>query len=90
MFTPDTISNFSFKMGEAKISRDYAIDKFGSKLSKCNYCEFTWEGSFIAKDGSKHRVSFWDWHDGLKLGYGVSVWISNKMYLPEFIKYIET
>lgn len=91
MFTPDTTFNESHKMGDAKISLDYALGKFGEGNSEsCEKVEFSWSGKFVAKDGSEHRASFWDWKCGLRDCNTVSVWVDNPMYLPEFIKYIET
>jgi hypothetical protein len=92
MFTPDTTFNESRKMGDARISLECALAKFDKGNAGCDdgKVEFSWSGKFVAKDGSNHRASFWDWKGGLRSGHGVSVWIDNPMYLPEFIKYIET
>lgn len=90
-FKPDTTFNSSHKMGEAKISLDKALIKFPehNDASDDGKVEHGWSGSFKAKDGTEMRASFWCWKGSLRHGGYVSLWVSNQMYLPEFIRYIE-
>lgn len=91
-FTTDNQFNSSHKMGVAMMTTvEKAIVKFPYyDDSDCDgKVEFYWSGSFTARDGSVHRAAFWDWKGSLRNGYGVSVWIDNPNYLPEFIKFIE-
>jgi hypothetical protein len=91
-FKPDQTFNSSHKMGDAKITFAKAIAKFGTGNDESDgdgKVENSWSGTFTANDGTVHRASFWNWKKGLNYGAGVSVWISNEKYLPEFTRYIE-
>lgn len=91
MFKPDQTFNSSHKMGDAKISLEKALAKFPEPNDETDdgKCEYSWSGSFTAKDGTVMRASFWDWKGGLTVGMGVSIWVSNLRYLDEFKRFIE-
>lgn len=89
IFKPDHKFNSSHKMDEAKISLDKALKEFGEGDTECEKVEHLWSGSFTAKDGTVMRAAFWDWKGGLRMGFGVSIWVDKPEYLPEFKQFIE-
>jgi hypothetical protein len=90
-FKPDTEFNSSHKMGDAKITLEKALAKFPEfNDENCDgKVEHSWSGSFTAADGTIHRASFWNWKGGLRMGYGVSIWVDKPEYLQEFKQFIE-
>lgn len=91
MFKPDQTFNSSHKMGEANITLQKALAKFPepNDSNDDGKCEFSWSGSFKAKDGTEMRASFWDWKQSLRHGGYVSIWVDKPDYLMEFKKFIE-
>jgi hypothetical protein len=90
-FKPDQTFNSSHKMDGASIGRTKALAKFPepNDSNDDGKCEFSWSGSFTAKDGTVMRASFWDWKGGLSQGCGVSIWVDKPKYLQEFKEFIE-
>lgn len=89
-FKPDQTFNSSHKMYEAVISHEKALAKFPEPNDEnCDgKCEFSWSGSYTAKDGTEMRASFWDWKGSLRCGF-VSIWVDKPEYLQEFKQFIE-
>jgi hypothetical protein len=88
-FTTDLDFNSSHKQGDAKISLDKALAKFGETNESCDKCDYIWSGSFTANDGATVRASLWDWNGSLTHAGYVSIWVSDKKYLDEFKRFIQ-
>ena len=90
-FKPDQTFNPSYKMSEAKITRQCALLKFHepNDSSDADKCEFSWSGSYTAKDGTLMRASLWDWKGSLRWGNQVSIWVDKPEYLHEFKQFVE-
>ena len=90
-FKPDTTFNSSHKMGEAGITLAKALAKFTEPNDRNDdgKCEFSWSGSYTAKDGTTMRASFWCWKGSLRHGGYVSIWVGNEKYLDEFKRFVE-
>jgi hypothetical protein len=79
-FTPSTEFHSSWKMGEAFVSLDRAIEILGEGegLSGDDKCENTWAGFLTLETGETVNVCAWDWNGSIhEYKPRVCIWVQS-------------
>lgn len=83
------------KMGTAIItSKDALLNVLGAGhgSSSDKKCNNEWDGILVLDDGTKMKVSCWDWHGSSEQATGphVSIWCEKGYLLGEWINFLKS